>query len=312
MKWILFLALSGMLALSCTTATKYEASEPQSMRLQCADDCDLNNVANLLKQRLDAMELLPDQYHVEVRSGVLELTLLASIPPELTAGILSSGRLNYWRCERVVDIGPKLQVLADSLPPDSGEVDLFGDATTSIVYQLIQPNIVQTGAGYVWGQGSIFGYCKESNQLAADSLLKSDLAREVFGPEVHFAIEAQPFEAVDGTSYSSIYALSKKEMSAVACKDIRLSSDPDAAPGSMLINLIFDGKDASDWKYITERNIGREIAMELDGRVFAAPTVNEAIKSGRTELQGDFQYEEAVALRAAILFPYPSPLIVVE
>jgi hypothetical protein len=48
-----------------------------------------------------------------------------------------------------------------------------------------------------------------------------------------------------------------------------------------MIALQFDAEGAKLFKQITEQNIGREVAIFLDGFVISAPTVNQAITDGQ-------------------------------
>jgi len=47
---------------------------------------------------------------------------------------------------------------------------------------------------------------------------------------------------------------------------------------------------------ITERNVGKPVAIYLDGQPISIPTVNEAIKDGTAVISGDFTIEEAKTL----------------
>lgn len=47
---------------------------------------------------------------------------------------------------------------------------------------------------------------------------------------------------------------------------------------------------------ITKDNIGRPIAIVIDGRVYSAPTVNCAIEGGRSQITGGFNEAEAKLL----------------
>src|SRR3712207_8668594 len=46
----------------------------------------------------------------------------------------------------------------------------------------------------------------------------------------------------------------------------------------------------------TAANIGKQVAITLDGRVISAPTVQGAILGGTTEITGDFDQEAATEL----------------
>jgi preprotein translocase subunit SecD len=64
---------------------------------------------------------------------------------------------------------------------------------------------------------------------------------------------------------------------------------------------------------ITEQNVGRHLAIILDGNVYSAPRINERIPGGRAVITGQFTIEEArdlaIVLRAGAL---PAPVVVLE
>lgn len=47
------------------------------------------------------------------------------------------------------------------------------------------------------------------------------------------------------------------------------------------------------WKTLTEKNIGRPIAVTLDDNVYTAPNVNTAIPNGQSVITGNFSQDEA-------------------
>jgi SecD/SecF fusion protein len=57
-----------------------------------------------------------------------------------------------------------------------------------------------------------------------------------------------------------------------------------------------DSKGAKEWKTLTEKNVGKPVAVTLDNRVYTAPNVVGAIPNGRTQISGNFSQEEAKEL----------------
>jgi len=62
------------------------------------------------------------------------------------------------------------------------------------------------------------------------------------------------------------------------------------------ISLELDEEGAAFFETITERNIGRPLAIFLDGELITAPTVSEKISGGRAQITGDFTVPEARTL----------------
>lgn len=59
------------------------------------------------------------------------------------------------------------------------------------------------------------------------------------------------------------------------------------------VGLEFNDEGAKIFETITSRNVGKRIAIYLDGSPISAPTVNETIAGGKAQITGNFKYEEA-------------------
>jgi preprotein translocase subunit SecD len=75
------------------------------------------------------------------------------------------------------------------------------------------------------------------------------------------------------------------------------------------VSVTFDSKGAKEFDRLTEANVGKRMAIVLDGTVYSAPVINERIPSGRAQITGSFSTEEAndlaIVLRAGAL---PAPM----
>ncbi|MGH3993341.1 MAG: protein translocase subunit SecD, partial [Pseudonocardiaceae bacterium] len=63
-----------------------------------------------------------------------------------------------------------------------------------------------------------------------------------------------------------------------------------------VINLDFDGEGSRKWADFTSANVGERAAFVLDGEVVSAPSINEAIVGGSTEISGRFSQKSATDL----------------
>ncbi|MBU2541374.1 MAG: protein translocase subunit SecD [Candidatus Omnitrophica bacterium] len=80
-----------------------------------------------------------------------------------------------------------------------------------------------------------------------------------------------------------------------------------------MVSLQFNSKGAKEFAEITKKNIGRRLAIILDGKIKSAPRINEAIPSGEAVITGRFTQSEAkdlaIVLRVGAL---PAPLYIEE
>ncbi len=83
--------------------------------------------------------------------------------------------------------------------------------------------------------------------------------------------------------------------------------------GEPMVNLQFDKEGGKIFDQVTSRNIGKQFAIVLDGKVHSTPVIRERIPNGQAQISGNFTTEEAsdltLVLRAGAL---PAPVRIVE
>lgn len=79
------------------------------------------------------------------------------------------------------------------------------------------------------------------------------------------------------------------------------------------VSLTFDSNGARVFERVTSQNVGKRLAIVLDGNVHSAPQIREAISGGKAQISGGFAYEEAtdlaIVLRAGAL---PAPVNIIQ
>jgi protein-export membrane protein SecD len=78
------------------------------------------------------------------------------------------------------------------------------------------------------------------------------------------------------------------------------------------IGLVFDSEGAKLFADITKDNIGKQLAILLDGQIISAPTIQSEIVGGQAQISGTFSIQEANALSRSLKFgalPIPIELI---
>ena len=83
--------------------------------------------------------------------------------------------------------------------------------------------------------------------------------------------------------------------------------------GQPIVAMKLKGDGVNKFADLTRNNVGRRLAIVLDGKVYSAPKINEAIPGGEAVITGRFTPDEAkdlaIVLRSGSL---PAPLIVEE
>lgn len=67
----------------------------------------------------------------------------------------------------------------------------------------------------------------------------------------------------------------------------------DSTTGKPQVSIAFDDEGAKLFEQITERNVGRPVAIFLDNELIEMPTVQEKISGGQAQITGSYTYEEA-------------------
>jgi preprotein translocase subunit SecD len=91
-----------------------------------------------------------------------------------------------------------------------------------------------------------------------------------------------------------------------------VQADPNS-PGNWQVAIEFTPTGARIFGDVTEQNVGRHLAIILDGNLYSAPRINERIPGGRAVITGQFTVDEArdlaIVLRAGAL---PAPVSILE
>lgn len=95
-----------------------------------------------------------------------------------------------------------------------------------------------------------------------------------------------------------------------AVDDARVSVDP---THGVDVSLRLTAEGGKTFRKVTSENVGRNLAIVLDNKVYSSPRINEAIGGGQASISGGFTIDEArelaVVLRAGAL---PAPLTPIE
>ncbi len=71
--------------------------------------------------------------------------------------------------------------------------------------------------------------------------------------------------------------------------------------GQREIILNFNSQGAVDFANVTKKNVGRQLAIILDGKLYSAPTINQAITGGNAQITGNFAREDAENIANALV-----------
>jgi preprotein translocase subunit SecD len=92
-------------------------------------------------------------------------------------------------------------------------------------------------------------------------------------------------------------------------KEAKVSIDEYGKPA---ISITFDGDGARVFERITGENVGKQLAIVLDGVVHSAPRIKDRISGGSAQITGNFTHDEAAKLAIVLRESLPAPMKVVQ
>lgn len=163
------------------------------------------------------------------------------------------------------------------------------------------------------GQGVVMGYAAAPDTARVRELLLAPDVRRYWPRDMTLMWTSKPEqEAADGTGVFAFIAVrSTVELVGDAIVEARQSFDPQTnAPE---VSMTMNAEAARVWSRITGANIGRPVAIVLDGAVITFPNVISRITDGRSSITGLSGTNEADDLVNILMSgALPAPLDIVE
>jgi len=78
------------------------------------------------------------------------------------------------------------------------------------------------------------------------------------------------------------------------------------------VMISFDSEGAKIFDRITGENVGRQLAIVLDGVVDSAPRIQDRISGGNAEITGNFTHDEAAKLAIVLRESLPAPVKIIQ
>ncbi len=202
----------------------------------------------------------------------------------------------------------------DSLLMDSADAALSFEefAAENPLYAVLYPNVnQQTGQ---LNSGPVVGVCAIQDTAQVNAYLNDKAVMKFFPIDVVFSYTVKPYDP-DG-KFVQLVAL-KSNRGGKAAMEGNVVTDANEAFGQFSstaeVSMAMNAEGAKQWKRLTADNIGKSVAIVLDGYVYSYPTVQAEISGGRSSITGDFTLDEAKDL-ANILKSgkLPAPARIIE
>ena len=143
--------------------------------------------------------------------------------------------------------------------------------------------------------GAIIGAATDADTVAINKYLALPEVRDCFPSDVRFKWGIKGDKLADGQFF--LYAIKveradgKAPLDGSAISDARASYAQTGANAE--VSMAMNSNGIVEWAQLTGENVGKCIAIVLDGYVYSAPVVRGKIEGGNSSISGDFTIQEA-------------------
>ncbi|MBR1717618.1 MAG: protein translocase subunit SecDF [Paludibacteraceae bacterium] len=187
----------------------------------------------------------------------------------------------------------EVEQLAEAVAKDSLEdakKDMEQWRAEHPLFAKLQLNV---GEGGQVGYGPVVGLAHYTDTAKINAMLTGTQARQILPNDICFRWTVK---AVDNANaYYQLVALKghngRASLEGDVITDARADFSQTSAYANVSMSMNSDG--AKAWQRITKDNIGKSVAIVLDGLVYSFPTVQNEISGGQSQITGNFTVEEA-------------------
>ncbi len=176
----------------------------------------------------------------------------------------------------------ELESADDSLANNQQDVEKFKKENPLWFY--LHPNIMQNGQPV---ESALVGYAAIKDTAMVNRMIKEGYKKNIFPRDLKLAWTVKPDPR--NPDYLQLVALkaSGRDGSAALGGDVIVDARQDYDQnGRVEVTIQMNSVGAKIWKRLTGENIGRQIAIVLDGYVYSFPNVNDEIPNGRSSITG--------------------------
>ncbi len=146
------------------------------------------------------------------------------------------------------------------------------------------------------GSLSVVGYANVRDTAAVNKVIYSEAAKQVLPADVKLLWGAKPADGLSVKNVYELYALKVTQSNGHAPLEGDVITDAkdefDQMSGRPSVSMSMNSDGARRWADLTKTNVGKAIAIVLDGVVYSAPRVNGEISGGNSQITGNFTIED--------------------
>ena len=311
---------------------KPESSDDEVISVIREDaDAAVANSFNVLRNRIDRFGVASPSIQKIGNTGRILVELPGVKEPERVRKLLQgTASLEFWTTYENSEIFPYLAEANSSLAElESAEEAPEAEITDVVEAELAAQNSSSTEADRKanplfsvlspvgpQGRGACIGLANAVDTAKVNALLKA--TKDIFPAEFRPMWSVKPSEYAQADNIYELIAIKassrdgKAPLDGASVTDARVDYDSQRG-GSPSVSMTMNAEGANIWARLTKDNIGKQIAIVLDGTVYSYPVVNGEITGGNSQITGNFNIEEATDLTNVLKSgKLPAPATIVQ
>ena len=169
-----------------------------------------------------------------------------------------------------------------------------------------------------FNDNACIGFATAADTALVNSYLRRPEIAAIFPPEFRPMWSVNPSSYVQGDNVYELVAIraasrdGKAPLDGSVVTDARVEYNNNQG-GEPSVSMTMNAEGANVWARLTRDNIGRQIAIVLDGTVYSYPNVQGEITGGSSSITGNFSIEEATDLTNVLKSgKLPAPATIVQ
>jgi len=146
------------------------------------------------------------------------------------------------------------------------------------------------------GALSLVGYASARDTAEVNKIIYSALAKQILPADCRLLWSAKPADGIQAKNIYELHAIKVTTSNGRAPIEGDVVTDAkdqfNNLTGSPEVSMTMNSDGARRWAALTKANVGKAIAIVLDGTVYSAPRVNGEISGGQSSISGNFTIED--------------------
>lgn len=191
---------------------------------------------------------------------------------------------------------PKFQLKKNEAKADAGVAANSAKNTDKLIAEAKKKNPLFAVFQPTGGQSlSVVGYANARDTAYIAQLLNSPEAKQIIPSDVKLLWSAKPADGIQAKNIYELHALKVTTSNGRAPLegDVIVDAKDDFDQyGRPCVSMQMNSEGARLWAQLTKANVGKAVAIVLDGVVYSAPRVNGEIAGGNSQISGSFTIED--------------------